>query len=138
MASQQENRLDIDPSAPRLFRALFVASLRAPGRLASPLVATLQWVMRATHCANGKHARSGNYCIYGCGTLLNKDAYQDWLVDLANGEQRVVRAVNAHHAKSLVVHGPRGPRGAVLVHPSNVVRIRPAQQAAAPASDDQH
>lgn len=129
---------DLDPSTPRVFRALFQSVLKAPRLLRPDLMALLQAVMRRTHCARGKHARSGNYCIYGCGTLLNKDAFKDWVVVLTSGEQQVVSAINAHHAASLVVYGPRlridGNTGAVLgstmVHPANIASVRLADQRA--------
>lgn len=61
----------------------------------------------------------------------------DWVVVLATGEERVVRAINAQHAKSLVVYGDRlfidaathKPASPVLVHPSNVIAVRPASKA---------
>lgn len=80
---------------------------RLPPFLGERLFSSYQFLMRQLFCRWGVHERfvGGNYCKHGCGTLLVQSAWRAWSVVLVDGSSKVVRAINEHHARMLVIYG---------------------------------
>lgn len=79
-------------------------------------------------CPDGAPA---NFCGH-CGHTFNPNAFQPWVITTRTGERYEVRAINEHHARSLVIYGTGGPLqmdaqgkplGAVKVHPENILTV---------------
>jgi hypothetical protein len=92
--------------------------------------------LRRTQCPRGRHFTGGNYCAYGCGALLVKEAGREWTLTLSDGSSLKVQATNEAHARGLVVYGDVGPgrvdlfalaEERIKVHEDNIVSCKPGQ-----------
>ena len=95
----------------------------------------INWIKRSFLCPIGLHSdkllngQPANFCGH-CGKQLNPNAYSDYEVHLRSGEIREVKAVNTHHALSMVIYGGNltmdekgNPLGSWKIHPDNIVDV---------------